>query len=88
MYEGFGIPCEIHVGGFANSQILGTTTNELCEFFERGLLTPGENYDETPSYLLNPCDPMDAEGYVHLPQTPGLGMEFNWDYINDNLVDE
>jgi L-alanine-DL-glutamate epimerase-like enolase superfamily enzyme len=30
---------------------------------------------------------MDDEGYVHIPQTPGLGMEFEWDYINDNLVD-
>ena len=88
MYEGFGIPCEIHVGGFSNAQILGTTTDELCEFFERGLLTPGVDYDGTPPYLLHPCDPMDDQGYVHLPQGLGLGMEFNWDYINENLVEE
>lgn len=88
MYEAFGVPCEMHVGGFGNAQILGSTTEELCEFYERGLLTPGENYDVTPPYLLHPCDPMDDEGYVHLPQGPGLGMEFNWDYINNNLVEE
>ena len=31
---------------------------------------------------------MDDGGYVHLPQGPGLGMELNWDYINDNLLVE
>ena len=33
------------------------------------------------------CDPMDEEGNVIVPQEPGLGMEINWDYINDNLVE-
>ena len=88
LYEGFGIPCEMHVGGFANAQILGSTTQETCEFYERGLLRPGVDYDVTPPYLMAPCDPMDSEGHVHLPQGPGLGMELNWDYINDNLVEE
>jgi len=30
--------------------------------------------------------PMDAEGYVALPQAPGLGYEIVWDYINDNRI--
>ena len=30
---------------------------------------------------------MDAQGYVHLPQQPGLGYEIVWDYINENSVD-
>ena len=88
MYESFGIPCEMHVGGFGNAQILGATTEDTCEFFERGLLRPGEDYDVTPPYLLEPCDPMDDEGYVHLPQGPGMGIELDWDYINANLVEE
>ena len=28
----------------------------------------------------------DDDGNVILPSGPGLGMELNWDYINDNLV--
>ena len=28
----------------------------------------------------------DDRGNVVLTTKPGLGMEFNWDYINDNLV--
>jgi hypothetical protein len=29
---------------------------------------------------------MDDEGNVHVSQSPGLGMDVNWDYIRDNLV--
>ena len=86
MYESFGVPCEMHVGGFGNAAILGATTGETCEFFERGLLYLDEDYDRTPLYLKSPCDPMDLEGYVQLPQGPGLGFDLNWDYINDNLL--
>jgi len=86
MYESFGLPCEMHVGGFGNAAILGATTEETCEFFERGIIYPGEDYDVTPAYLNSPCDPMDRQGYVNLPQGPGLGFDFNWDYINSNLL--
>jgi len=87
MYESLGVPCEIHVGGFGNAQILGATSEETCEFYERGLHWVDEDYDVIPPYLKTACDPMDAEGYVHLPQGPGLGMEFDWDYIDEHRVD-
>ncbi len=87
MYESFGMPCEMHVGGFGNAAILGATSTEACEFFERGLLYPDEDYDQTPLYLNSPCDPMDDEGFVHLPDGPGLGFDFNWDYINEHRID-
>ena len=29
---------------------------------------------------------IDDDGNVILPTGPGLGMELNWDYINDNLI--
>ena len=29
---------------------------------------------------------MDEQGFVHLPDGPGLGFDFNWDYINDNRL--
>jgi L-alanine-DL-glutamate epimerase-like enolase superfamily enzyme len=31
-------------------------------------------------------DAIDAEGYVHVPQSPGLGLDLDWDYINANRV--
>ncbi len=86
MYDSLGVPCEMHVGGHGNAAILGATTEETCEFFERGLLYPGQDYDQPPLYLNTPCDPMDEQGFVHLPDGPGLGFDFNWNYINDNLI--
>ena len=87
LYEAFGQQCEIHVGGFGNLAVLGATTEETCEYYERGLTIPGVDRDATPPYLLAPCDPMDEEGYVQIPQGPGLGIELNWDYIDANRVE-
>jgi L-alanine-DL-glutamate epimerase-like enolase superfamily enzyme len=29
---------------------------------------------------------MDGEGNVLIPQKPGLGMEIDWDYIDENRI--
>jgi L-alanine-DL-glutamate epimerase-like enolase superfamily enzyme len=86
--QAYGIQCEMHGGGWANSQILGATPEATCQYFERGLLRPDFDYETPPPYLKAICDPMDGAGNVILPRKPGLGMEFNWDYIHDNLVKE
>lgn len=85
--EAFGVRCEIHMAGFGNLQILGATNEDTCEWYERGLLGLGVDYDTPQPYLHEICDPMDAEGYVRVPQEPGLGFKINWDYIADNLVE-
>ena len=84
--QAYGIQCELHGGGWAHSQILGATSEGVCEYYERGLLHPDRNYDTPLPYLKAICDPLDDDGNIILPQTPGLGMEFNWDYIEDNRV--
>ena len=85
--QAFGIQCEMHYGGWANMQILGATTEATCEYYERGLLRPDFDYETPPPYLNSIVDPMDDDGNVILPQLPGLGFDFNWDYINDNLIE-
>lgn len=85
--EAFGVRCEVHMSGFANLQILGSTSEDVCEYYERGLLAPGLEYDVVPPYLNSLGDPMDAEGYVHLPQLPGMGYDIHWEYIEENRVD-
>ncbi len=57
-----------------------------CEYFERGLLRPDYDYETPPPYLQAICDPLDGQGNVILTTKPGLGMEFVWDYIDDNRV--
>jgi len=84
--QAFGIKCEMHGGHWTNSHILGAMPEFTCEYFERGLLRPEADYETPPPYLKAIPDPMDGEGNVILTTKPGLGMEFVWDYINDNLV--
>ena len=62
-------------------------TEATCEYFERGLLRPDFDYETPPPYLESIVDAMDGDGNVILPHTPGLGFAFNWDYINENLID-
>ena len=84
MYEALGMKCEIHVGGFGNGQIMSATSEDTCEYYERGLLGLDMVDTPTPPYLKKPCDPMDEDGNVLLPDGPGLGYELDWDYINSH----
>ena len=84
--EAYGVKCEIHMSGFANLQILGATSEDVCEYYERGLLAPGIDYETPLPYLDEVCDPMDSEGYVQVPQEPGMGYKINWDYIEENKI--
>ena len=84
--EAYGVKCEIHMSGFANLQILGATSEDTCEYYERGLLAPGVDYETPQPYLEAICDPLDREGYVQVPQEPGMGYKIKWDYIEENRV--
>jgi len=84
--EAYGVKCELHGGGFGNLQILGATSPKLCEWYERGLLRPKQDYEKPRPPLRKICDPMDSDGNVLIPQTPGLGMEIDWDYIEQNMT--
>ena len=82
--ESFGMNCEVHGHGAENLLISAVSKN--CRWYERGLLHPMLDYDACPEYLNSIDDPMDSEGYVSLSQQPGIGVDINLDYINDNLV--
>jgi len=83
--EAHGMACEIHGGGAGNLSVLGAIPNG--RWYERGLLHPFIDYDETPPWLNSPIDPMDDEGFVPMPSGPGLGEDINFDYVRDNPVD-
>jgi L-alanine-DL-glutamate epimerase-like enolase superfamily enzyme len=86
--EAYGVKCEIHMSGFANLQLLGATSEDVCEYYERGLLAPGVDYDTPLPYLDAIADPLDQDGYVHLPQEPGMGYRINWEYIHEHRLGE
>lgn len=84
--EAYGVKCEVHMSGFANLQVLAATSEDVCEYYERGLLAPGIEMNDPPPYLEAIGDPLDPDGYVRVPQEPGLGYRLDWDYIEANRV--
>jgi L-alanine-DL-glutamate epimerase-like enolase superfamily enzyme len=79
--EAYGVRCEIHMAGFANLQVLGATSEDTSEYYEKGLLAPGVDYDAPHPYLRETCDRLDPDGYITLPTAPGLGYQIVWDAI-------
>ncbi|WLH02170.1 mandelate racemase family protein [Pseudomonas beijingensis] len=82
--ESFGMDCEVHGNGAANLAVVGAISN--CRWYERGLLHPFLDYEEIPAHLNSIVDPMDADGFVHLPDRPGLGEDINFAYIEANTL--
>ncbi|WP_240722856.1 mandelate racemase family protein [Poseidonocella sp. HB161398] len=83
--ESFGMNCEVHGHGAENLAISAVSKN--CRWYERGLLHPMLDYDRCPDYLNAIPDAMDAGGFVHLSQAPGIGEDIDFDYIDANLAD-
>lgn len=71
MCESFGIMCEIHYGGYANLQVQGAIKN--CRFYE--LMWP------EPQFGLLSFPRIDDDGFVSIPDTPGLGSDIDWDTL-------
>ena len=76
---------EVHGGGPANMHVL-CAMGINGRYYERGLLHPLRDIDHPYSWQNTLYDPMDAEGYVHVPERPGLGDDINFDYIRENKV--
>ena len=84
MCEEAGMNLEIHalhssLLDIANLHVACSVRN--CEFFEL--------HHEMFRFALKgaPLD-IDADGCLHLPTGPGLGVELDWDWIEDNTVME
>jgi len=83
--EAFGVRMEVHGGGVGNLHVL-CAMSIPGEYYERGLLHPFLEYDQPPPWLRELVDPLDAEGYVHVSQRPGLGLDIDFDYIREHLL--
>ncbi|MBV9813375.1 MAG: mandelate racemase family protein [Acetobacteraceae bacterium] len=84
--EFFGMNFEVHGSGPANLTLCAVQKNG--RWYERGLLHPHYDYDAVPEYLNELPDRMDAEGFVHLSEKPGIGWDINFDYIDNNLAEK
>ena len=81
-----GLKCELHFGGHAHLQLLGAAPEATCLYYERGLLRPGLDDPLAAPYLNGVPDPLDDEGNVIISQQPGLGLDLNWDYIDEHRL--
>jgi L-alanine-DL-glutamate epimerase-like enolase superfamily enzyme len=84
--EAHGIRCEMHMSGFGNLQIMGATSEDVCEYYERGLEAPGVDCETPPPYLEALADPLESDGCVPVPQGPGMGYRLRMDYIEENRI--
>lgn len=84
MAECFGMDCEVHGNTAMNLHVVGASRN--CRWYERGLLHPFLDYDDGLDYLKSLSDPMDADGYVTIPDRPGLGEDIDFDFIDSRRV--
>ncbi len=71
--------CEMHGTGAANLSLALAIPN--TSFYERGLLHPFIDYDAPKEFQNRIDDEMDADGFIHGRDTPGLGQDLNLDYI-------
>ena len=83
--ETMGIKVASHHGAsplmnFANLHVLcGGTNADMME-----VLVPEEGYNfALKSYLK-----IDKDGFLHAPQSPGLGAEIDWEHIKANTTAE
>lgn len=77
--EAFGMNMEIHtncnpLGNSAHMHVTCSIKN--CEFYE--VFVPEEYF----SFGVKEDIRIDDEGYAHVPQKPGLGMEIDWNSID------
>ena len=77
--ESFGVKCELHTTIYHPLEVVNLhccCAISNCEFFE--LLYPLSYMEFGMKNKLQ----IDAEGYAHPPQTPGTGVDFDWDFID------
>jgi L-alanine-DL-glutamate epimerase-like enolase superfamily enzyme len=78
--EAFGISCELHTTmmgpmDIANLHVACATRNS--EYFE--LLAPHEAW----AFPMRDPYPIDAAGRINVPRGPGLGVDIDWDAVDD-----
>ena len=82
----YGVQCELHGVGAPHVHLAAATPEATCRYYERGLLRAELDYEVPPPHLHRITDLIDDEGYVHVAEDPGLGIAYNWEYIDDNRI--
>ena len=85
--EGLGLDVQLHACGPAHRAAIAAIRN--TRFYEMALMGPGMPNMVAPVYTCGYSDqPEDLgeDGCVPVPDGPGLGVSYDWDYIENNCV--
>lgn len=80
--EGFGLDVELHVVGPVRRHLMAAIRN--MNYYEMMLVHPKVMPSASPIYkdgYRDGLDAIDENGCIEVPQGPGLGVEYDWDYI-------
>jgi L-alanine-DL-glutamate epimerase-like enolase superfamily enzyme len=88
--ESHGLDVELHGGSLAHRHIMATVRN--ANYYELGLVHPLVNDTKPAVYSerrwLDELDSVDENGCVEVPEGPGLGVEFDQDWIEGHKAGE
>lgn len=87
MAEGFGLDVEFHAPGPAQRHCMAAVRNS--NYYEMALVHPECTNTTPPVYLgdySDQLDSVDSNGTVPVPDGPGLGVKYDWDYIKNNAL--
>lgn len=86
--QAIGIDIQFHAPGPAHRAVIAATPN--THFYEMALIGPGMPNAIPPvyggAYSDNP-DAIGTDGKIPIPDGPGLGVEYDWDFIERSAVD-
>jgi L-alanine-DL-glutamate epimerase-like enolase superfamily enzyme len=85
--EAFGLDCEIHAAGPAQRHCMAAMRNS--SWYELSLVAPGVANPVPPVFGSGYSDALEdigEDGCMPVPEGPGIGVEYDWDYIEANRI--
>jgi L-alanine-DL-glutamate epimerase-like enolase superfamily enzyme len=85
--QALGLDIQYHACGPAHRAVMAATPN--THFYEMALIGPAMRNTGPPVYMCGYSDQADAlgtDGCVAVPDGPGLGVSYDWDFIERNRV--
>lgn len=83
--EAFGMRMEVHDGNAANMHVL-CAMGINGRYYERGMVHPMLDHETPPPWHKTLYDPMDSDGFVHVPERPGLGEDIDFDFVREHTI--
>ncbi|KXA89839.1 hypothetical protein AKJ62_02235 [candidate division MSBL1 archaeon SCGC-AAA259D14] len=78
--EAFGLDVELHLGGPSHLHCMSAIRN--TNYFEHGLLHPRVRWINNQGFT-EKIEQINSDGTLQVPQNPGLGVEIDWEFVNE-----